>query len=116
MDKRTQGIVATVVSVLLCGCPGICLCLFGALATAGMMPYNWTLNGQTGTGTMPTYMGILGLCVAVLLIAIPIVVAVVTLRKKPAPASFSGPNEPLPPALYLTKKERLASRSILVNF
>jgi len=97
MDKKTQGIVLTVVSVLLCGCPGICLCLFGAMATAGVLPYNWTVGDQTGSGTMPTYMGVIGLCVAILLIAIPIVVAFLTLRKKPVPAA--GPNDPIPPAL-----------------
>ncbi len=99
MDKRTQGIVATIVSVLLCGCPGICLCLFGAVTAAGFMPYDVTLNGQTTTGTMPAYFGIIGLCVAVLLIAIPVVVGFLTLRNKPAPAPTAGPNEPLPPAL-----------------
>ncbi len=25
MDKKTGGIIATIVAVLLCGCPGLCL-------------------------------------------------------------------------------------------
>ncbi len=99
MDKRTQGIVLTIVSVLLCGCPGLGLCLFGALTAFGLMPYTYDLNGQTGSGTMPAYFGYIGLCVALLLIAIPIVVAILTLRKKPAPAPMGGPSEPIPPAL-----------------
>jgi len=100
MDKRTQGIVATVVAVFLCGCPGLCLCLFGALATAGILPYSVDVGtGPTSTGTVPTAVGIVGLCVAILLIAIPVVVGIVMLRNKPAPAPMSGPNEPIPPAL-----------------
>ncbi len=99
MDKRTQGIVATVVSVILCGCPGLCLCLFGAWGATGTLPYNFELNGQTGSGTMPSYIGFIGLCVALLLIAIPIVVGIVMLRNKPTPPSMSGPSEPIPPAL-----------------
>ncbi len=31
MDKKTGGIIATIVAVLLCGCPGLCFCLFGAV-------------------------------------------------------------------------------------
>jgi hypothetical protein len=96
MDKKTGGIIATIVAVLLCGCPGLCLCLFGAFAATGQMPWTYDLSGTVNNGMVPSYLGFVGLCLALIFIAIPIVVGVVTLRKKPEkPVSF---NEPLPPA------------------
>jgi hypothetical protein len=39
MDKKTTGIIVTVVSVLLCGCPGLGGVCFGAvMALAGLVP------------------------------------------------------------------------------
>jgi hypothetical protein len=96
MDKKTGGIIATIVAVLLCGCPGLCLCLFGAWAATGSMPYTSTYGDYTGAGTVPSYLGFVGLCLALIFIAIPIVVGVLTLRKKPEQAVTF--NEPLPPA------------------
>jgi hypothetical protein len=96
MEKKTGGIIATIVAVLLCGCPGLCLCLFGAWAATGTLPYTTDVSGYSGYGTVPSYLGFVGLCLALIFIAIPIVVGVMTLRKKPEkPVSF---NEPLPPA------------------
>jgi hypothetical protein len=96
MDKKTGGIIATIVAVLLCGCPGLCLCLFGAWAATGTLPYTTDYSGYSGAGTVPSYLGFVGLCLALIFIAIPIVVGIVTLRNKPEkPASF---NEPVPPA------------------
>jgi len=40
MNNKTTGIVATVATVILCGCPGIFLCLFGALTVAGQGTFN----------------------------------------------------------------------------
>jgi integral membrane sensor domain MASE1 len=87
MDKKTTGIIATIASVLLCGCPGIFLCLFGALTATG----NGTFNDQY---LQPTY-GYVLLCLSLIFIIIPVVVGVVTLRKKP---QLPVDNEPLPPA------------------
>jgi preprotein translocase subunit SecF len=96
MDKRTTGLIATIATALLCGCPGIFICLFGALTAAGQ----GTFNDQS----LSPSVGFVLLCLSVLFIAIPIVVWFVTLRKKPgAPASAPVivepiDNEPLPPA------------------
>jgi hypothetical protein len=88
MDKKTTGIIATLASAVLCGCPGIGLCLFGALTAAGQ----GTFNDESLSPTV----GIVLLCVSLILIAIPIVVGFMTLRKKPeAVAPIS--DEPLPP-------------------
>jgi hypothetical protein len=101
MDKKTGGIIATIVAVLLFGCPGLCLCLFGAIAATGQLPYTSDFPYSSDFGnpyseTVPSYLGFAGLCLAVIFITIPIVVGILTLRKKPEkPASV---NEPLPPA------------------
>lgn len=86
--NRNTGIIATVAAVLLCGCPGIFICLFGALTAAGQ----GTFNDQSLSPTV----GFVLLCLSLVFIAIPVVVGMVTLRKKPEAAPVS--NEPLPPA------------------
>ena len=101
MNKKTGGIIATIAAVLLCGCPGLCLCLSGAITAAGKMPFTsefpYTSDfGNPYSEMAPSYLGVVLLCLALILIAIPIVVGVLTLRHKPEkPASI---NEPFPPA------------------
>jgi hypothetical protein len=99
MQNRTTAIILTIASVLLCGCPGIGACIFGGLVVAGM-PFTTTLNGYSSTQPLPIGYGIGALCAAVIFIIIPIVVGVLTLRKKKeaAPAPVVPPSEPLPPA------------------
>ena len=101
MKNRTTAIILTVVSVLLCGCPGLAACIFGALVIAGV-PFTTTVNGYSSSQSLPIAYGIGGLCGAVILIIIPIVVGVLTLRKKKvqeaAPVDVLPPSEPLPPA------------------
>ena len=95
MDQKTKGIIATGAAVVLCGCPGLFLCIFGALSAAGIMPYNTNVNGATSSGTVPPTVGFVLLCLSLIFIAIPIVVGFMTMRKKPqAPAN----NEQIPPA------------------
>jgi hypothetical protein len=84
MDKRTTAIIATVATAFLCGLPGCCVFIFGAVTAAGIMPYETDIMGNTSTGLAPTWLGIVLLCLALLLIAIPVAVGFFTLRKKPA--------------------------------
>jgi hypothetical protein len=100
MENRTAAIIATVAAVLLCGCPGLFICVFGAVTASGNMPYNTTdFSGNSTSGIMPTSWGIAMLCVALIFILIPILVGFFTLRKKPVPAAVLPPSEPLPPAI-----------------
>lgn len=92
--NRTTAIVLTAASALLCGCPGLFACVFGALVAAGA-PINTTLNGVTDTTTLPASYGVGLLCVALILILIPVAVGFFTLRKKPAAPVLSTP---IPPA------------------
>ncbi len=103
MNSRTGGLIATIAAVVLCGCPGLFLCIFGAVTAAGVMPYTTEVNGVSNSGTMPSAAGFGMLCAALILILIPVVVGLVTLRSKPAPAATPvtppppPPSEPLPP-------------------
>ncbi len=93
MDARSKGLIATIAAVVLCGCPGILLCITGAGFAAGV-PVTTGLNGVSNTTQVPTWLALTLVCVALLLILIPVVVAFLTLRSKPAPANLS---EPVPP-------------------
>jgi hypothetical protein len=101
MENRTTAIILTIVAVLLCGCPGLGMCIAGVVTLIGKMPYTTNVNGYSTSGTAPSWLGFVGLCVALFLIAIPIVVGILTLRKKKPAAevvSTTPPSEPLPPA------------------
>ena len=94
MSARDKGLIGTIAAVVLCGCPGLLLCILGGLVAAGA-PVNTELNGVTNTTTLPAWAGIALLCVALIFILIPVVVGFLTLRAKPAPPASS---EPVPPA------------------
>ncbi|MBA4379581.1 MAG: hypothetical protein C0393_02650 [Anaerolinea sp.] len=89
--SKTGAIIGTIVAVLLCGCPGLSLCLFGVYAATGTMP-----DFYSGYGNLPGWIGFVLICLSLIFIAIPIVVGVLTLRKKPE-AVVVSPDEPLPP-------------------
>ena len=75
MNNKNTGIIATIAAVLLCGCPGLFLCLFGAITAAGQGTFNDAdLSPAVGVGL---------LCVALIFILIPVGVGYFTLRKKP---------------------------------
>lgn len=84
MNNKNTGIIATVAAALLCGCPGLFLCIFGAVTATGSMPYNTEVNGVSSSGILPSSYGFAMLCFALLFILIPVGVGFFTLRKKPA--------------------------------
>ncbi|MEP0807532.1 MAG: hypothetical protein HRF47_18800 [Chloroflexota bacterium] len=75
--NRNTGIIATIAAVVLCGCPGLFLCLFGAITATG----NGTFNNQSLSPTV----GVVLVCLSLILILIPVGVGFFTLRKKPEP-------------------------------
>ena len=100
MDKKTTGLIATIATVLLCGLPGLCLCIFGVVTAAGVMPYTTEFNGVSDSGMMPSSAGFGMLCVALILILIPAAVGFFTLRKKDKDGIIDAEpvsDEPLPP-------------------
>ncbi len=102
--KNTGAIIATIVTALLCGCPGLIAMCWGALAAIiSFIPNaNIDIGGSSNPNTA-FLTGLGSLCGGIIFIAIPIVVGVLTLRKKktlppPPPADVLPPSEPLPPA------------------
>ena len=85
MQNRNTGIIATIAAVVLCGCPGLFLCLFGALTAAG--------QGNFNDSSLSPTVGFALLCVSLIFILIPVGVGFFTLRKKPEVTS-----EEIPPA------------------
>jgi hypothetical protein len=83
MDKKTQGIVATVAAVILCGCPGLVgLCSGAIFAFAGVVPgSDIDVFGSSDPSSAITT-GIITLCVSVIFIAVPIVVGFLMLRNQ----------------------------------
>ncbi len=104
MDKRTTGLIATIATALLCGCPGLFgLCLGGASVLASLVPGADIDVFGSNDPAAATTMGIVSLCLSVIFIAIPIVVGVITLRKPPEAVApivtpVSEPKPPAPPA------------------
>ncbi|MGE5251578.1 MAG: hypothetical protein ACM3QS_15355 [Bacteroidota bacterium] len=96
MNKNT-GLIATIATAFLCGCPALFLCIFGIAAATGNLPYSTEVNGVSQTGTVAPVMGATLLCLALLFILIPVVLGAITLFSRPA-APPPPPDEPLPPA------------------
>ena len=97
MDKRTVGIIATVVTALLCGCPGFFGMCWGAIAAlVSFIPdANIDIGGSSDPATA-LMSGLGALCIGVLFLAIPIAVGFFTLRRQPDPVV--NPDQPIPPA------------------
>lgn len=92
-ENKTAAIIASVAAIALCGLPGLCLlCPLGVAILAGFFD-GWNLP------YIDPWVGILPLCMAVVFVVIAVVVPIVALRRKKAPAEgILPPNEPLPPA------------------
>jgi H+/Cl- antiporter ClcA len=84
-NNRTLGIVATIVTALLCGCVSIFTCVWGFLI-ASRQPIDLTSNGITAQQTLSPTIGYVLLCLTVLMLLVPVAVGFLTLRKKPEPA------------------------------
>jgi hypothetical protein len=96
MDDKTKGIVATIATVVLCGCPGLFMCFFGAISVfASRIPgADIDVMGSSDPASAMT-MGLMFLCGSIIFILVPILVGFFMLRKKP---EVIQSNEPLPPA------------------
>jgi hypothetical protein len=101
MEKRTAGIIATVVTALLCGCPGLFAICWGAIAAmASFMPDADIDMGGSSDPTVALAVGAGVLCLGVIFVAIPIAVGFFMLRDStPASAEVVDYDEPIPPAI-----------------
>jgi hypothetical protein len=117
MDKRNTGLIATIATAVLCGCPGLFgLCMGSMFAIVGAIPGSDIDIGGSSDPAAAIGTGIAMLCVSLIFIAIPVAVGFFTLRVKPddddaapavidaepspEPAKPAEPvdDEPLPPA------------------
>jgi hypothetical protein len=92
--NKTGAIIATVAAILLCGCPGLSLCVIGVWAATGSMPDSFQLFSSYGN--LPGWLGFALLCVALIFILIAILVPVLTLRNKKSTPEVP-PIDTLPP-------------------
>jgi hypothetical protein len=101
-ESKTGAIVGTVIAVLLCGCPGLLALCWGALSAIISFIPNANIDiGGSGDPNKAFGWGIASLCGGLIFIAIPVVIGILTLRKKKSkvPAvEVLPPQEPLPPA------------------
>ncbi len=96
MDKKTVGIIATVATALMCGCPGLFGMCWGSIAAfASFVPGADIDIGGSSDPEAALFSGLGALCLGVIFLAIPIVVGVFTLRKRNE--EIIDYNEPIPP-------------------
>ncbi len=89
MNNKTGGIIATLASALFCGLPGIAACLGGIWFAAGAP------GGDVNDQSFP-FLGITMICVSLFLIAIPIVIGFLTLRRKTNAVTPQAMPAPIP--------------------
>jgi preprotein translocase subunit SecF len=96
MNNKNTNMIATIVAVVLCGCPGLFGLCFGAVSLlASFVPgAEIDVFGSSDPGAATT-MGLAALCLSIVFIAIPVIVWFVTRRKE---TTTMPDNEPLPPA------------------
>jgi len=97
MDRRTAGIIGTIVAVILCGCPGLAILCAGTLATVGTFTPDQSIDD-------PVFILVSSLafiCIGLLMLIVPLLIGLFTLRKpsKPARVEVIDYEEPLPPAI-----------------
>ncbi|MCC7118606.1 MAG: hypothetical protein IT310_08790 [Anaerolineales bacterium] len=95
MNNKNTGMIATIATALLCGCPGLFGCLFGAISAFG----GGTYNMGSDAGAISPAVGVGMVCVSLIFILIPVGVGFFTLRKKPGAAEeIHTPTTPPPSA------------------
>lgn len=94
-NNNTAAIIALVVTVIFCGCPGVFF-LFGGVVSmvASVIPGAEIDVVGSSDPRSAMVMGAIGFLIGLVFVAIPIVIGVISLRRKPASPTF---DEPIPP-------------------
>jgi hypothetical protein len=99
-DKKTVGIIASIATLLLCGCPGICLCLYGGMFSVFGGTYTSDFLGTYDSGELSPTTGYVLLCLGLLMVLIPIGIGGYTFfSQRNSKASDQDLDEPVPPAI-----------------
>ena len=84
MNNKNTGMIATIATALLCGCPGLLALCWGSLSAVISFVPGADINiGGSSDPSSALFAGLGTLCVGLLFIAIPVAVGFFTLRKKP---------------------------------
>ncbi len=87
-DKKKVGMIATIATTLLCGCPGICLLLYGIIFAMG-----------GGMGKMGLLTSIVLILVGFLMLLLPLGAGGYTFYISRAKPTIEDIDEPIPPAI-----------------
>lgn len=90
MQNRTIGIIATVLTALVCGCSSLFSCIWG-FAIASGNPIDVTVNGTTTPQTFSPTVGYTLLCISLIMVLVPVAVGYFTLRRKPGAVDVVPP-------------------------
>jgi len=83
MNNRPTGIIIIAIAVLLFGCPGlICLCSGVSAALMGLSGDPYYYFGVDTEPTITLIGGLFFICISVALVAIPVIVGFLTVRRK----------------------------------
>jgi hypothetical protein len=78
IDGKKVSILCTLITSLLCGLPGLALCLMSGLATAGLSTESLTPDELAAGG-----LGVLMFsCLGIFLLAVPVILAFFTFRQR----------------------------------
>jgi hypothetical protein len=90
-DKKKVGLIVTAVTAVLCGCPGLCSVVFGAMTATG--------SDYVNTYGDYEFLGVGMICLGLIMAVIPIGAGIYTFlqsRKEEVPAEDVGD---IPPAI-----------------
>lgn len=74
-DRKKVGLIVTLVTVFLCGCPGLCAIAFGVMVSAtgyNLENYGWDVTGN------PQAVAIPAICIGAILVIIPLAAGIYT--------------------------------------
>lgn len=83
--NRNTAIILTVATAVLCGCPGLGTCLWGAYTAIASVAFG-SASGAGSDLTVAIATGVGSICGGIILIAIPVAVGFFTLRNAPPQA------------------------------
>jgi len=102
MERRTVGIIGTIVAVMLCGFPGLFFLCWGSIAAlVSFIPSAAIDIFGSGKAQISLFAGITSLCLGIIFLTIPFFVGFFSLRKPPEKISDDvlDIDDPLPPAI-----------------
>ena len=84
MNNKNTGMIALIVAVVLCGCPGLFAVCWGSVAAmVSFMPGADINIGGSSDPQTALLSGLGTLCVGILFLAVPVAVGFFALRRKP---------------------------------